>query len=79
MACGRWGHVFATSANPRSCKIEVAMSPSSDLLFVGENMIPECLTIEYIVRAAYGREIISSARVNHETETREIGPTCLEA
>ena len=28
MACGRWGHVFATSANPRSRKKEVVMSPS---------------------------------------------------
>ena len=28
MACGRWGHVFATSANPRSCKTNVHMSPS---------------------------------------------------
>ena len=28
MACGRWGHVFATSANARSCTKNMALSPS---------------------------------------------------
>ena len=43
MACVRWGHVFVTSANPRSCKKKWPCRPLQKLLLVGENMIPKCV------------------------------------
>ena len=43
MACGRWRHVFVTSANPRSCKKKWPCRPLQKLLLVGENMIPKCV------------------------------------
>ena len=61
MACGRWGHVFVTSANPRSCIKNVAVSPSFTVR-MGEN-VKETekfnTRIESMVQAAFVRGIIS--------------------
>ena len=54
MACGRWGHVFATSANPRSCIKRVAVSPSFTVR-MGENV----KRIKSMVQAALVRGRIS--------------------
>ena len=45
MTCGRWGHVFATGANPRSCIKKLAVSPSF-IVRMGENVKPKCFTFE---------------------------------
>ena len=42
--CGRWGHVFATSAILRSCKKKKRGHATFFFLFVGENIIPKCVT-----------------------------------
>ena len=61
MACGRWGHVFVTSANPRSCIKNVAVSPSFTVR-MGEN-VKETekfnTRIESMVQAAFVRGRIS--------------------
>ena len=41
MACGQWGHVFSTSANPRSCTYKMAVSPSFTAR-MGENVKTKC-------------------------------------
>ena len=60
MACGRRGHVFATSANPRSCVKKVAVSPSF-IVRMGENVKPKMfdIRIESMVQAAFVRGRIS--------------------
>ena len=45
MACGRWGHIFATIANPRSCIKKVTVSPSLTVRMV-ENVKPKYLTFD---------------------------------
>ena len=51
MACGWWGHVFATSANPRSGKKKVVISPSFTVR--GGEYDTKCVTIEWMVQAAF--------------------------
>ena len=42
---GRWGDIFATTANHRSCVLKVAVSPSFTVC-MGENVKPNRLTFE---------------------------------
>ena len=60
MACGRWGHVVASSANPRFCIKTVAMSPSFTVR-MGENVKQKYfnIRIESMVQAAFVRGAIS--------------------
>ena len=62
MACGRWGHVFVTSVNP--------MSPSSKFTARGGEY--DIKMGRLCKRYLWGG--FPSARINHDTETREIEP-----
>ena len=80
--CGRSGHVFATSANPRSCIKKAAMSPSFTVR-MGENVKPKCLDIrvESMVQAAFfvrGRISVGSYQPrDRNTTTNTINRTDL--
>ena len=77
MACGRWGNVFANinSANPGSCKTEVAMYPL--LLLVGDNTYDTKMCniqtdgASGIFEGDNFRRLVSIKRLR----TRKIGPT----
>ena len=55
MACGRWGHIFATSANVRPCKKKVVMSPAFAIR--GGEYDTKMRNIRQMVQAAFVREI----------------------
>ena len=73
IACGRLGHVFDTSANPRPCKKKAAMSPFVTVRGGAYDTKVYKIRIDG-ASGICGREFLS-ARINQEIETREIGPT----
>ena len=67
MACGRWGHVFVTSANPRSCKKKWPCRPLLNLLLVGENMMPKCVDCASgICEGGDFRQLVPTTTPKHE-------------
>ena len=68
MVFGRWGHVFVTSANPRSCKKNGHVALFKIYCSWGRLRSQNV----QIVQAVFVRGGIPPAHINHDTEAREI-------